>query len=577
MNKNSILAIALSTVVVMVSLFINQRILQNKVETASYEEQTVTSEVVNSENSIKNKESLVKPVNNKVAEEKITINTQKAEIVLTNRGGDIISYKLISHKDIDTNEGVQLVDNVTEMNRACAVSFGGVNNPIINDVFNVDKISEYEYLFTKEFKVESNGTYKSFILGKRYKFDPNDYMFKLDVLIHNNSEDGSLDFDNVAYTIRTSPQIGPHFNPKLNKYENRQFVSYNGNKAKKIILSKNQIKEYNKDYIWDGIVGKYFANLVVPENHTSMGYSYYSSEIEVDDYANAQALLVRKPITEVDSKDTYYFYYGPRNEKELKIYNVSENNPWNLSGLRLTEALQSSGWLGWLETILKWVMELLYKLIPNWGVSIILMTILLKLAMFPFTRKQSLSTLKMQEIQPKIQAVQEKYRDNPQKQQEMLAKVYQEAGYNPMSGCLPMIVQFFVLFAMYNLFNNYFEFRGASFIPHWINDLSVGDSVYTLKINIPFLGNHIRILPLIYLASQLFYGKITNNGGAAPTSGKFNMNLMMYGMPILFFFIFYNAPSGLLLYWTVSNIIQMVQQIVINKIMKQKKAELAKK
>ena len=577
MNKNSILAIALSTVVVMVSLFINQRILQNKVETASYEEQTVTSEVVNSENSIKNKESLVKPVNNKVAEETITINTQKAEIVLTNRGGDIISYKLISHKDIDTNEGVQLVDNVTEMNRACAVSFGGVNNPIINDVFNVDKISEYEYLFTKEFKVESNGTYKSFILGKRYKFDPNDYMFKLDVLIHNNSEDGSLDFDNVAYTIRTSPQIGPHFNPKLNKYENRQFVSYNGNKAKKIILSKNQIKEYNKDYIWDGIVGKYFANLVVPENHTSMGYSYYSSEIEVDDYANAQALLVRKTITEVDSKDTYYFYYGPRNEKELKIYNVSENNPWNLSGLRLTEALQSSGWLGWLETILKWVMELLYKLIPNWGVSIILMTILLKLAMFPFTRKQSLSTLKMQEIQPKIQAVQEKYRDNPQKQQEMLAKVYQEAGYNPMSGCLPMIVQFFVLFAMYNLFNNYFEFRGASFIPHWINDLSVGDSVYTLKINIPFLGNHIRILPLIYLASQLFYGKITNNGGAAPTSGKFNMNLMMYGMPILFFFIFYNAPSGLLLYWTVSNIIQMVQQIVINKIMKQKKAELAKK
>jgi YidC/Oxa1 family membrane protein insertase len=161
--------------------------------------------------------------------------------------------------------------------------------------------------------------------------------------------------------------------------------------------------------------------------------------------------------------------------------------------------------------------------------------------------------------------------------QEMLAKVYQEAGYNPMSGCLPMIVQFFVLFAMYNLFNNYFEFRGASFIPHWINDLSVGDSVYTLKVNIPFIGNHIRILPLIYLASQLFYGKITNNGGAAPSSTKMQMNLMMYGMPILFFFIFYNAPSGLLLYWTVSNIIQMVQQIVINNLMKKKKAELAKK
>ena len=579
MNKNSILAIALSTIVVMVSLFINQKILQKNVDNAVYTEQTVQSnaeENTSTEKVITNNE-LVKPTSTKTTEEKITINTEKAEIILTNRGGDIISYKLLNHKDVDTNEGVQMVDNVSDMNRACAISFGGINNSIINDIFSVEKINDYEYLFTKEFEIEKDGKKNTFILGKRYTFNPKDYMFKLDVLVHNNESDGSLNFDNVAYTIRTSPQIGPHFNPKLNKYENRQFISFNGSKAKKLMITANKFEEYKKDYIWDGIAGKYFANLIIPENHTSMGYSYYSSKIEVNDYANAQALLVRKPITEQDSKDTYYVYYGPRREKELKIYSVAESNPWNLSGKRLTEALQSSGWLGWLETILKWIMELLYKLIPNWGVSIILMTVLLKLVMFPFTRKQSLSTLKMQEIQPKIQAVQEKYRDNPQKQQEMVAKVYQEAGYNPMSGCLPMIVQFFVLFAMYNLFNNYFEFRGASFIPHWIDDLSVGDSVYTLKVNIPFIGNHIRILPLIYLASQLFYGKITNNGGAAPSSTKMQMNLMMYGMPILFFFIFYNAPSGLLLYWTVSNIIQMVQQIVINNLMKKKKAELAKK
>ena len=579
MNKNSILAIALSTIVVMVSLFINQKILQKNVDNAVYTEQTVQSnaeENTSTEKVITNNE-LVKPTSTKTTEEKITINTEKAEIILTNRGGDIISYKLLNHKDVDTNEGVQMVDNVSDMNRACAISFGGINNSIINDIFSVEKINDYEYLFTKEFEIEKDGKKNTFILGKRYTFNPKDYMFKLDVLVHNNESDGSLNFDNVAYTIRTSPQIGPHFNPKLNKYENRQFISFNGSKAKKLMITANKFEEYKKDYIWDGIAGKYFANLIIPENNTSMGYSYYSSKIEVNDYANAQALLVRKPITEQDSKDTYYVYYGPRREKELKIYSVAESNPWNLSGKRLTEALQSSGWLGWLETILKWIMELLYKLIPNWGVSIILMTVLLKLVMFPFTRKQSLSTLKMQEIQPKIQAVQEKYRDNPQKQQEMVAKVYQEAGYNPMSGCLPMIVQFFVLFAMYNLFNNYFEFRGASFIPHWIDDLSVGDSVYTLKVNIPFIGNHIRILPLIYLASQLFYGKITNNGGAAPSSTKMQMNLMMYGMPILFFFIFYNAPSGLLLYWTVSNIIQMVQQIVINNLMKKKKAELAKK
>ena len=132
---------------------------------------------------------------------------------------------------------------------------------------------------------------------------------------------------------------------------------------------------------------------------------------------------------------------------------------------------------------------------------------------------------------------------------------------------------------MYNLFNNYFEFRGASFIPGWISDLSAGDSVYTFKKDIPiistFLGNAIRILPVIYLASQLFYGKITMVGGTATGSNAGQMKFMMYGMPLMFFFIFYNAPSGLLLYWTVSNLIQMGQQLIINKFMAQRKTELA--
>ncbi|MDE5898296.1 MAG: membrane protein insertase YidC, partial [Treponemataceae bacterium] len=168
------------------------------------------------------------------------------------------------------------------------------------------------------------------------------------------------------------------------------------------------------------------------------------------------------------------------------------------------------------------------------------------------------------------------YKDNPQKQQEMMAKLYKDSGYNPMSGCLPLIVQFLILFAMYNLFNNYFEFRGASFIPKWIPDLSSGDSVHTFSRSIPFFGNQLRILPVVYLVSQLLYGKITGNGGtAAASSTKTQMNMMMYGMPIVFFFLFYNAPSGLLLYWTVSNLFQMVQQIIINKMMKEKRLEIS--
>ena len=170
-----------------------------------------------------------------------------------------------------------------------------------------------------------------------------------------------------------------------------------------------------------------------------------------------------------------------------------------------------------------------------------------------------------------MQSIQAKYKDNPQKLNEETAKLYKEAGYNPVSGCLPMILQMFILFALYNVFNNYFEFRGASFISGWIDDLSSGDHIgKTFETGLPILGwNQIRILPVIYLISQLLFGKITQNGGtAAAGQNAGQMKMMMYGMPIMFFFLFYNAPAGLLLYWTVSNIFQLLQQIVINKMMK---------
>lgn len=575
MNKNTIIAIVLSTIVVLASLILQPMLFPNTANNVA-ESENVTEETsaVKVEEDKKDLSLIVEDESDKNVEEQFfEITTKNAQIVLTNRGGDMISYKLLNHIDVDTKDGIQMVDNVSKTNRACAVAFGDVNSPINNEIFNVTHKDENVYFFTKAISIKKeDGSVSKVILGKRYTFDPESYVFKLDILIHGD------DIENLVYTLRTSPQIGPHFDPKLNRYENRQFISFNGEKAKRQVISAKQFKSYNKDYLWNGIGGKYFVNLVVPLNPEKMDNSYYSTLInEENNYSNAQAICVRKPFSE-DVEDSYYMYYGPREEKALKIFNVAENNSWKLSGLRLNECLNSNGWLGWLETILKWFMEVINKFVHNWGVSIIIMTILIKLLMFPFTKKQSLGTLKMQEIQPKIQAIQAKYKDNQQKLQQEMAKIYKDNGYNPMSGCLPMIVQFLILFAMYNLFNNYFEFRGSSFIPHWIEDLSSGDSIYTLKFDIPFFGNQVRILPFIYLASQLLFGKITGNGGtAAPGTSQAQMQMMMYVMPVMFFVMFYNAPSGLLLYWTVSNIFQMGQQIIINKTMKQKKAELAAK
>lgn len=590
MDKKTLMAILLSTIVVIASFIIQPILFKNSYNSDESAQNAASEQNLEaaSENSVSEEQinkAIISDVgtNTSIEEKTFEFDTKKAKIVLTNKGGDLISYNLSDHIDTDTKVGVQLVDNVSEKNRALSVGFGAVDSPIINDLFNYEQIDENTILFTKRFSIKNDdGSEKSFVLGKKYSFMPNEYLFKLDILIHGDDENSLIKVNDVGYTLRTSPQIGPYFNAKLSRYENRQFISFNGNKAKRTIISgkNNQSKSYDKDYVWNGIAGKYFAEIAVPLVPENFSYSWYSTKVEVNDYANAQAIMVRKPISAQDVKDSFYFYFGPRNEKDLKVYNVAENNGWKVDGLKLTESLQSSGWLGWLETILKWFLEFINRFVRNWGVSIIVMTLIIKVILFPLTKNQSMSSLKMQKIQPKVQALQAKYKDNPQKQQEEMAKIYKEAGYNPMSGCLPMLVQFLLLWSMFNIFNNYFEFRGASFIPGWISDLSAGDSLYTLKKSIPFFGNQIRILPFIYLGIQLLSGKITGGmagtGTPATAQTQTQMKMMMYGMPILFFFMFYNASSGLLLYWTSSTIFQIIQQLIINTMMQKKRDEMTK-
>ena len=584
MDKNTIWAIVLSTLVIIASYLVlpkffpglnpafGKQVYQSQTEQTDESAEPQELDLSSMEESVLSdadaSEFDVSADDEGLVEQKFTIKTDKVEAVFTNKGGDIISYKLLDHKDMDTDDFVQLSDNVNSKNRTLAMSFGKSTDKIIDEIFNTE-ITDKSITFTKTMNVNGKKT----TLRKVYTFMDGEYVFKLDVLVHTTDTNG-LNFDGTAYTIRTSPQIGPHYDPKQNRYERREFIAYNGQKYKKIMLSSGQFKEYEKEFIWNGIAGKYFVELIIPSAPEKIKTSYYSSNVEINNYANAQALVERTAFSGSDISDTYYMYFGPRNDKDLKRYNIAENNGWKIGGKKVSQALQTSGWLNWLEKILKVVLEMLNKLFHNWGVSIIIMTLILKVIMFPMSKKQSLGSLKMQELQPKMKAIQEKYKNDQQKLQQETSKLYQQAGYNPASGCLPMLFQFLVLFAMYNLFNNYFEFRGAMFIPHWIPDLSTGDVVKTFNFNIPLLGNQLRILPVIYVATQLLSGKITQYGQTtAPGQSQATMKFMMYGMPLMFFFMFYNAPSGLLLYWLTSNVLQIFQQLIINKMMKEKRAE----
>lgn len=585
MDKNTVWALILSLLVMVGAFFVNIKFIkprqdaarqQQQIELAQKEaEQKKKVEEANKQVSTlpsENQEETITPA----SETDLTITTDKVKVLFSQKGGDIVSYQLLEHFDKDTGKGVQMADNISEFNRAFALSFGDSSGVMLNEMFNVKKEGPNDIGFYRTYDIkDSSGVSHKYLIGKHYSFKENDYVFKFDVTVKPLDGARELDVNGAAYTIRTSPQIGPHFDRKKNRNEVREILEFYNNKR----FSKDiQGKTYDRPFEWAGVGGKYFAILIKPQNVENISSVVKTSAAVENGYGNSQIFLTRLPLKNGISTDEFYVYIGPRSENELIKYNLADKNKWGILNAKFNQALKTTGVFSLVEMLLKWALEKIHIFIHNWGLAIIALTVILKIILFPLSKKSAMGTLKMQEIQPKMQAIQAKYRDNPQKLNEETAKLYKESGYNPVSGCLPMILQMFILFALYNVFNNYFEFRGASFIKGWIDDLSEGEYIWSWKREIPLLSsfsqNKLRLLPIIYTLSQLVTGKITQYGGAGTAQSQSQMKFMMYGMPILFFFILYNVPSGLLIYWIVSNVLQMVQQLLINSYMKKKRLEL---
>lgn len=594
MEKNTVIAIILSTLVIVLGFTLQAKLFPPAEtlppapvapsteivnESVRPEEETdsvivnaaepqLTNEAIGSSGEI---EAALPQQDMPLDETHYTIETDLVRVVFTNRGGDVLSYQLKNHSD--NGMPIEMAYSQDD-NRAFSLILGAENGKVIDELFNVRKINDNSIGFYRSFSVRNaDGSTSEFTLVKQYSFTPDDYLFELKITIDGDETLSGLQFGNVAYTLRSSPQIGPEWSQKQDRYEYRKFYYLLDGKKKTVSLSDGKTKEVANRFSWTAMAGKYFTIIALPE--IPVQSVLFSAVSKVPEAPVSQMLLARAPISGRQSTDIWRFYLGPRTERELAKYNVATNNPYMLSDSRLNEMVESSGILAPLEILLKSIMKLFYKLVPNWGVSILLMTILMRIVIFPLTKKSTESTLKMQEFAPKMQEIQAKYKGDPKKLNEEMAKFYQSSGYNPLSGCLPLIIQFPLIFAMYNLFNNYFEFRGAMFIPGWIPDLSRGDSLMQLPFVLPLVNwSELRLLPIIYVISQLLFGKVTQTPTA--TAQKGSMKFMMYGMPLMFFFMFYNAPAGLLLYWTFSNILTLGQQVVINKMMHAKKAKADK-
>ena len=559
MDRNTIIAVILCVIVITVGMAYQQTLLSNEiVETEATEvTENIPVPVLAS--------SSFSPLGKDGDSSTFNVSSGSLDITFDPKGGTIESI-------YDRTNDVNLILTEENDNNAFMLYWGKDKSSPINDVFDYSvetkevqgkNESISQITFSRSYREESTGT--EFVVEKKFAVPENDeYMIQMAVSLY--TKDGSplpINIDSQMYTVSVGSQVGPEFQSLNGNYDYRR-VYYR-------LADKNSRKTVNSGNFtstdsmgWAGVVGKYFAFLLIPETQNVVTLTEAVQTTGETISQKNTIYMSRAASGESKTTDVYSFYCGPQLSSTLGIYDNAKDNIFGLSNHQLKKALDVS-WLSWLEKILKVLLEVFYFLVPNYGVAIILLTILTKVILIPLSKKGTESTAKMSALQPKLQELQTKYKDDPETLNTAMAKLYKEEGINPMGSCLPMLIQFPIFIGLYGLLNKDFSLRGAMFIPGWITDLSIPETVFTLPFNIPFIGSAIHLLPIIYTASMIFSMKITQSATSGQAGSKGMTWFMTYGMSIMFFFILYNAPSGLLLYWTMSNFLAILQQLYTNK------------
>ena len=561
MDRNTIIAVILCVIVITVGMAYQQTLLSNEfVETETTEvTENIPVPVLAS--------SSFSPLGSDGDSSTFNVSSGSLDITFNPKGGTIESI-------YDKNNDVNLILTEDGDNNAFMLYWGKDKSSPIDDVFDYSVETKEiqgknenitQVAFSRSYREETTGT--EFVVEKKFAVPENDeYMIQMAVSLY--TKDGSpipINIDSQMYTVSVGSQVGPEFQSLNGNYDYRRVYYRLADKnSRKTVNSGNFTSSDSMG--WAGVVGKYFAFLLIPETQNVVTLTEAVQTTGETIPQKNTIYMSRAASGESKTTDVYSFYCGPQLSSTLGIYDNAKDNVFGLSNHHLKKALDVS-WLSWLEKILKVLLEVFYFLIPNYGVAIILLTILTKALLIPLSKKGTESTAKMSALQPKLQELQTKYKDDPETLNTAMAKLYKEEGINPMGSCLPMLIQFPIFIGLYGLLNKDFSLRGAMFIPGWITDLSIPETVFTLPFNIPFIGSAIHLLPIIYTASMIFSMKITQSATSGQAGSKGMTWFMTYGMSIMFFFILYNAPSGLLVYWTMSNLLAILQQVYTRRLL----------
>ena len=373
--------------------------------------------------------------------------------------------------------------------------------------------------------------------------------FELDIIDNTNSNYENVELIWGRDSFRNSKSID---------YENRYTaLSYGFENNKDSYLSVAGTTNKVIDNVnWVSFREHFFSSILILNNESNQ------VEISSEDLSGNDALdkkftkrfLVNIPLS-LDSNNQLSFsmYYGPTDYETLKEYNLNLENSVPI------------GWgiFGWLN---RFIFFPLFSFLTNYfsyGISIILMTIIVKVAISPLTYKSYLSQIKMKILKPELEIINEKFGDDPMKKQQETMNLYTKSGANPMSGCLPAFLQMPIFFALFTFFPVAFSLRQKSFL--WADDLSSYDSILDLGFYIPLYGDHISLFPILASVAIFFYTKMTTGQQMMSPSqtGGVNMKVIMYMMPIMMLFFFNNYASGLSLYYFISNVLTIILMLVI--------------
>ena len=485
-----------------------------------------------------------------------TIENELLKIKVSNKGGQITQVELKNYKTHDSLP-LYLINN---QNASFNINFGTTDNRILNtkDLFfepSLSKNGDNEVLSMK-LKV-ANSKY----LEYRYEIKPNDHM--IDFAIKSEGMDRAI---NSSQTLNLNWDLKAYRQEKSLRTENMYTEFYYKAENDVGYLSQED-NETENDVDWVAFKQHFFSTILMSDTPFSSA-NIISKNLVIDediDTVYTKQFVINSPLEMKNGELNYAMnmYFGPTDFKTLKKY----------KGTNLNE-VADLGWgiFGWINRLIFVpVFAFLSSFIGNYGLVIILLTIVVRIIMSPVVYKSYLSSAKMKVLKPEMNEINEKYKgkENAMKRQQETMALQRKAGVSPLSGCIPALIQMPVFFALFRFFPSNITLRQKGFL--WANDLSSYDAIAKLPFKIPFYGDHVSLFPILASVAIFFYMRMTQSQQmnmqqptqeGMPDMGKM-MKMMMYFSPVMMLFFFNNYASSLSLYYFVSNLLTIIIMLVI--------------